>query len=90
MTLVTVPSSTERFWTRPRNKVEIPFGYMLLSPKSVEIVVKRNTFATRQEIANFLKGRFPMGGVINKKSYSSTALPLAVFRSIPGRVTVTY
>ena len=74
----------------PRNKVGIPFGHMLLRPKSVEIVVTRNTFATRQELARFLTGRFPMGGVINKKSYSSAALPLAVFRSIPGRVTVTY
>ena len=74
----------------PRNKVGIPFGYMLLRPKHVDIVVKRLTYATRQELSNFLHGRFPMGGVINKQSFSNAALPLAVFRHLPGKVTVTY
>ena len=74
----------------PRDKVGITGGYMLLRPKHIEIVVERLSFATRQELSNYLHGRFPMGGVINKKSYSNTDLPLAVFRHLPGKVTITY
>ena len=73
----------------PRDKVGITGGYMLLRPKHIEIVVERLSFATRQELSNYLHGRFPMGGVINK-SYSNTDLPLAVFRHLPGKVTITY
>ena len=73
-----------------RRKVGIPGGYMLLRPKHVDIVVERLTYATRHELSNFLHGRFPMGGVINKQSFSNADLPLAVFRHLPGKVTVTY
>ena len=74
----------------PTTKVGLTGGYMIIRPKSIEIVVNRVSFATRTELINFVHGRFPLGGVINKQAYSNAVLPLQALRHLPGKVTITY
>ena len=73
-----------------RRRVAIPGGLVYIRPKHVKIVVKRKSYGTRKELTDFLRGRFPVGGVIDAKVYSSARLPFAALAKLPGTVLITY
>jgi len=73
-----------------RRRVAIPGGLVYIRPKHVKIVVTRKSYGTRQELTAFIRGRFPVGGVIDRKTYSSARLPFAALAKLPGTVTITY
>ena len=73
-----------------RQKVAIAGGYLLIRPKTVKIVVRKKSYATRRELATYISGRFPLGGNIDKQSYTLDQLLNKIYRLLPGTVTVTY
>ena len=73
-----------------RASVAISGGMVHIRPKSVKIIVQKVSYATRKELTDFLLGRFPVGGIIDTKTYSNVRLPLAVLQKLPGTVLVTY
>ena len=73
-----------------RASVAISGGMVHIRPKSVKIIVQKVSYATRKELTDFLLGRFPVGGIIGKTTYSNVRLPVAVLKKLPGTVLVTY
>ena len=73
-----------------RRRVAIPGGLVYIRPKHVKIVVKSKSYGTRKELTDFIRGRFPVGGVIDQKTYSSARLPFAALAKLPGTVLITY
>ena len=73
-----------------RASVAISGGMVHIRPKSVKIIVQKVSYATRKELTDFLLGRFPVGGIIDTKTYSNVRLPVAVIKKLPGTVLVTY
>ena len=73
-----------------RSQLAIPGGRIVLRPAHMVVKIDRVSRATRTELGQYLKGRFPMGAKIDGAFYSSASLVQKVLSSLPGTVTISY
>ena len=73
-----------------RTTIAVSGGTIILSPAELTVNITRVSRGTRQEVARFLSGRFPLGAKIDGQLYTSAVLVETVLSRLPGTVKISY
>ena len=73
-----------------RTTIAVSGGTIILRPAELTVNITRVSRGTRQEVARFLSGRFPLGAKIDGQLYTSAVLVETVLSRLPGTVKISY
>ena len=84
---------TQRFLARAGKREQLVVSKdvrVQIRTRTVVVVARKLTSASRSAVFKIITAQFPLGGRIEKVRYSSVKLPVAVVSKLPGKVTIRH